>query len=131
MSVSTSFSLLLLSFPIEESSNFLMLLGWPKGSLAKKILWKKPERTFWPINISLVDNILRAKWKEEADISLQNTTFLLTPLFSADVPGAEPLCLISSRLTHGQRQLLVSVGKGRSGTLSINRPAFSVTGTHL
>lgn len=90
---------------------------------------EKPERTFWPINISLVDNILRAKGKEEADAS--SITFPLIPLFAADVPGAESLCLISSHLTHGQRQLLVSVGKGRSGTLSINLPAFSVTGTHL
>lgn len=98
---------------------------WPKR------YYGKPERTFWPVTISLVDNILRAKWKEKADISLQNTAFLSIRLFSADVPGAEPLCLISSRLTHGQWQLLVSVGKGRSGTLSISLPAFSVIGTHL
>lgn len=98
---------------------------WPKR------YYGKPERTFWPVTISLVDNILRAKWKQKADNSLQNTAFLSIRLFSADVPGAEPLCLISSRLTHGQRQLLVSVGKGRSGTLSISLPAFSVIGIHL
>ena len=66
---------------------FLDVTGLAKRFTGQKDTMEKPERTFWPTNISLVDNILRAKGKEEADVS--RITFPLIPLFAADVPGAE------------------------------------------
>ena len=66
---------------------FLDVTGLAKRFTGQKDTMEKPERTFWPTNISLADNILRAKGKEEADVS--RITFPLIPLFAADVPGAE------------------------------------------